>query len=286
MEFVADCTYSLCSCKLSKGFTVFEPSLIRVLIFCLVLCACAVWEIQSPRRVLSQTKSLRWLNNLGLTGLNGIILSLMMPLLAIDAAQYANAHQLGLMNLAQLSPWLNLVLSLLILDFAIYLQHVLFHRVPWLWRLHRMHHSDQDIDVTTGARFHPVEILLSMLFKIALVLSLGVSVYGVLIFEIVLNACAMFNHSNARLPLSVDHWLRKVVVTPDMHRIHHSTIARETHSNFGFCLSCWDRWFKTYTAMPSQGHQQMQIGLPIFRQPREQWLDRMLTQPFRNGKIN
>ncbi len=154
----------------------FEPSLIRVLIFCFVLCACAVWEIQSPRRVLSQTKSLRWLNNLGLTGLNGVILSLMMPLLAIDAAQYANAHQLGLMNLAQLSPWLNLVLSLLILDFAIYLQHVLFHRVPWLWRLHRMHHSDQDIDVTTGARFHPVEILLSMLFKIALVLSLGASV--------------------------------------------------------------------------------------------------------------
>ncbi len=264
----------------------FEPSVIRLLCFGFVLCGCAFWEIKSPRRVLSQNKWLRWLNNLGLTSLNGVILSLTMPILAMDAAHYASIHQLGVLNRITIPSWLSLILSIFVLDLAIYLQHVLFHRVSWLWRIHRMHHSDQDIDVTTGARFHPLEIILSMAIKIALVTLLGVSWYAILAFEIMLNAFAMFNHSNGRLSTSVDKTLRTWIVTPDMHRIHHSTIPKEMHSNFGFCLSCWDKWFGTYRAQPTQDHQNMTIGLTEFRSAREQWIDRMITQPIRGTKLN
>ena len=168
------------------------------------------------------------------------------------------------------------------LDLAIYLQHVLFHAVPALWRLHRMHHADLEFDVTTGARFHPIEILLSMGIKLGVVAALGAPAIAVLIFEVLLNATSMFNHSNVRMPVWIDRVLRWIVVTPDMHRVHHSIVARETNSNFGFNLPWWDRLFGTYRDQPAAGHEAMTIGIEQFREPAEQRLDRMLTQPFRD----
>ncbi|WP_114764412.1 sterol desaturase family protein [Vibrio rhodolitus] len=258
-----------------------NPDMIRLSFFISVLVLCAIWEWVTPRKTLTQSKLTRWINNLGLVGFNSFCLTLLMPYLAIESAIWANNHHIGLFNWMQLPSAIEVLLAVLLLDLAIYAQHLVFHRVPWLWRLHRMHHADQDIDVTTGARFHPIEILLSMWIKIAVVVSLGISPLAVLVFEIILNASAMFNHSNAKLPLKLDDKLRKFVVTPDMHRVHHSVIPQETHSNFGFFLSIWDRMFATYRAQPQLGHDKVQIGLPLFRQHREQWLDKMLSQPFR-----
>lgn len=258
-----------------------QPETVRLIIFGVVLISCAIWEVLYPRKMLTQNKWLRWVNNLGLVGLNGLLIMLLMPIVAFSAAQWAQEHQIGVFNYLGLPSWLVILLSLLLLDAIIYGQHVLFHRVPYLWRLHRMHHADQDIDVTTGARFHPIEILLSMWIKIGAVLLLGIPPSAVLLFEIILNASAMFNHSNAKLALKVDDWLRKWLVTPDMHRVHHSIIPKETHANFGFCLSIWDRLFGTYRAQPEHGHDKMIIGLPLFKKSREQWLDKMLSQPFR-----
>ena len=172
---------------------------------------------------------------------------------------------------------------MVLFDLAIYLQHVMVHAVPALWRLHRMHHSDLDFDVTTGARFHPVEILLSMAIKLALVAALGPPAIAVLIFEVALNGSSMFNHANLRLPGALDRCLRWIVVTPDMHRVHHSIVPFETNSNFGFCLPWWDRLFGTYRDQPGAGHVGMTIGIEEFRDPREQRLDRMLTQPVRGA---
>ena len=205
-----------------------------------------------------------------------------MPLLAIEAALWAEKANIGLFHWLSMPNWLSITIAVILLDFAIYCQHVLFHHVSWLWRLHRMHHADQDIDVTTGARFHPIEILMSMWIKMAIIVSFGISPLAVLVFEIILNASAMFNHSNAKLSLSIDAWLRKWLVTPDMHRVHHSVIVQETHSNFGFFLSVWDRIFHTYRAQPELGHDNVVIGIPAFQSPREQWLDKMLLQPFRD----
>lgn len=258
-----------------------DVNILRGLIFISVLICCAFIEWRYPKRALSQPKPLRWINNLGLTGLNSVLLHITMPLLAVEAALWAQQLQLGLFSMLQLPFVMSVILSLLILDCAIYWQHRLFHANPVLWRLHRVHHADQDIDVTTGARFHPVEIWLSMWIKIAIVISLGVPPIAVIVFEIVLNASAMFNHSNMRLPLWLDQPLRKIVVTPDMHRVHHSTIRAETDSNFGFCLSVWDRLFHSYTAQPKKGHTDMEIGINLFRKQAEQRIDRMLTQPFR-----
>jgi sterol desaturase/sphingolipid hydroxylase (fatty acid hydroxylase superfamily) len=168
------------------------------------------------------------------------------------------------------------------LDLAIYLQHVLFHAVPALWRLHRMHHTDLEFDVTTGARFHPLEIVLSMVIKIVVVGALGAPAVAVMIFEVLLNATSMFNHGNVRIVGWLDTALRTVVVTPDMHRVHHSVVPRETNSNFGFSLSWWDRLFSTYRAEPTAGHQEMIIGIEQFRDPIELRIDRMLVQPFRD----
>ncbi|NAW60149.1 MULTISPECIES: sterol desaturase family protein [unclassified Vibrio] len=259
-----------------------NPEWIRLSFFLSVLVICALWEWAAPRKVLTQRKSTRWLNNLGIVGLNSLCLALLMPVLAVETAILAQGSEIGLFNHVALPIGVELVLSVLLLDLAIYAQHILFHRAPLLWRLHRMHHADQDIDVTTGSRFHPIEILLSMGIKIALVILLGLDPLSVVVFEIVLNASAMFNHSNGWMPLKWDTGLRKLVVTPDMHRVHHSVIERETHSNFGFFLSIWDRLFGTYRSQPEQGHQGVTIGLPLFRSEREQWLDKMLTQPFRN----
>ena len=258
-----------------------NPDMIRLSFFFSVLVVCALWEWVAPRKALTQSKIKRWCNNLSLVGFNSLIIAICIPILAFEAAEIAQWQRLGLFNHLNLPIWFELLLSIVLLDFAIYFQHLLFHRIPILWRLHRMHHSDQDIDVTTGARFHPIEIVLSMLIKVAVVILLGVSPIAVVLFEITLNASAMFNHSNAKLSLGIDAWLRKLIVTPDMHRVHHSVIVKETHSNFGFFLSIWDRWFGTYIAQPSLGHNNMKIGIPKFQKPEEQRIDKMLSQPFR-----
>lgn len=259
-----------------------NPELLRLSVFLSVLILCALWEWLTPRKQLTQSKIYRWMNNLGLIVFNSICLSLLMPILAFEAAMTAHELQLGFWHWFEVNWLVEVVLSILLLDLAIYVQHLVFHRVPILWRLHRMHHSDQDIDVTTGTRFHPVEILISMGIKVSLIFLLGVSPLAILIFEMLLNGSAMFNHSNAKLPLWLDKILRKAVVTPDMHRVHHSVIVKETHSNFGFFLSVWDRWFSTYRDQPELGHDNVEIGIPLFRSPNEQRLDKMLTQPFRD----
>lgn len=257
-----------------------EP-IIRLSAFAGIFAVMALWEVLAPARPLGNARRVRWTNNLGLVALNTVVLRLIFPTAAVGAALLAQERGWGLLNALAAPAWLAVPLSVVVMDFAIWAQHLVFHRVPLLWRLHRMHHADLDYDVTTGARFHPVEILLSMLIKLALVVALGLPAVAVLIFEVVLNATAMFNHGNVRLPRRLDAVLRWVVVTPDMHRVHHSVVARETHSNFGFNLPWWDRLFRTYRAQPEAGHDGMTIGLPIFREPRELWLDRLILQPLR-----
>lgn len=197
---------------------------------------------------------------------------------------FAAARGWGLFNSASWPAWLEFLLALLTLDLAIYLQHRGFHFVPVLWRLHRMHHADLDVDVTTGARFHPVEILLSLGIKFVVIVALGASAASVLIFEILLNATSMFNHSNVRMPEALERVLRWLVVTPDMHRTHHSILRRETDSNFGFNFPWWDRIFRTYRHKPEAGHDRMILGIECFRDPKELRLDRMLAQPFRKDE--
>ncbi len=262
-----------------------DPSWIRLSCFIGVLLLCALWENKLPRKTLTVSRAVRWVNNLSLVALNSATIVILMPMVAFQAAVIASENQWGLLYLAPVPIWLNILLSAVLLDFIIYVQHVVFHRVPSLWKIHRMHHADLDIDVTTGTRFHPIEILISMVVKIGAVFVLGVSPISIVIFEIILNASAMFNHSNAKLALPFDAWLRALIVTPDMHRVHHSIIPRETHSNFGFFLSIWDRMFGTYRAQPELGHNHVVIGLPDIRDEKEQRLDKMLTQPFRHRII-
>ncbi len=213
--------------------------------------------------------------------LDTVLTRIIAPTGAVGFGLLAEAHGWGLFNVVALPAWIELVLALFLLDFAIYLQHRLFHYVPVLWRLHRMHHTDLDVDVTTGARFHPVEILLSLGIKFIVIVVLGTPSLAVLLFEIALNATSMFNHSNVRVPPGIERVLRLLVVTPDMHRVHHSVVRRETDSNFGFNFPWWDRLFGTYRPQPEAGHQAMTLGIEQFRDPHELRLDRMLTQPFR-----
>lgn len=254
---------------------------VRLGVFFGIFAAMAVWELAAPRRALRQRKPVRWTNNLALTVVNSILVRAILPVAAIGVAGFAVEHGVGVLNVFNLPYAWALVLSVLVLDVAIYLQHLMFHAVPLLWRLHRVHHADLDFDVTTGARFHPIEIVLSMLIKFAVIVVLGPPALAVLIFEILLNATSMFNHGNVRLPARIDRVLRWLVVTPDMHRVHHSIEPRETNSNFGFNVPWWDRLFGTYQAQPQAGHDAMTIGIEQFRAPRELWLDRMLLQPFR-----
>lgn len=257
---------------------------IRLGFFFGVLLLVGLWELASPRRPLSQPKLLRWTNNLGLTFLNSLLLRLLFPAAAVGVAVFANQQGWGLFNYYQLPLVISATVSVILLDGVIYLQHVMVHAVPLLWRLHRVHHADMDFDVTTGARFHPVEIILSMLIKFATILLLGPPVVGVVIFEVLLNATAMFNHGNLRLPEKVDRVLRLFVVTPDMHRVHHSIEDDETNSNFGFNLPWWDRLFGTYKAQPDAGHEQMHIGIDRFRDPAQvERLPGMLLLPFAGG---
>ena len=239
----------------------------------------------APRRQRKLSRLLRWSNNLGLELIDRVLLHLRFPVLAVGFALQAEERGWGLLNSFDVPFALALPMSLLVLDLAIYLQHVLLHAVPVLWRLHRVHHADLEFDVTTGLRFHPIEIMLSMGIKLAVVASLGAPAIAVLIFEVLLNATSMFNHSNVRLPLGLNRALRWIVVTPDMHRVHHSIHPDETNSNFGFNLPWWDRLLGTYRAQPRDGHEGMDIGIDQFRTPRDLWLDRMLMQPLR-GTVN
>jgi len=259
---------------------------IRLGCFAAVLLLMACWEWRRPRRSLALSRWRRWPANLGLAVLNGLAVRLAVPVLAVSAAQEVAARAWGLFNLLDVPFWLACGVSLLALDLAIYAQHVIFHKAPWLWRLHRMHHTDTGFDVSTALRFHPLEIMLSMLIKVTLVVVLGAPAVAVLLFEIILNATAMFNHGNVRLPETADRVLRLFLVTPDMHRVHHSIHREETDSNFGFNLPWWDHLFGTYRAQPRDGHAGMAIGLEIFRDYRSLSLPWLLLQPFLKASIS
>jgi sterol desaturase/sphingolipid hydroxylase (fatty acid hydroxylase superfamily) len=249
-----------------------------------IFAALALWEALAPRRKPTVGRLARWPAHVGLVVVYGALERLLIPVAAVGTAAIAAQRGFGLLNAIACPGWLAAAIGFVALDLAIYAQHVAFHKIPLLWRLHRMHHADLDVDVTTGLRFHPFEILLSMLIKMAVVAALGVPVLAVVAFEVALNATSMFNHSNATMPLWLDRIVRLFVVTPDMHRVHHSVLRRETDSNFGFNLPWWDRLFGTYRPQPEAGHDGMTVGLPIFREPGETRLDRLLSQPFREDR--
>jgi len=258
---------------------------IRLGFFFGVFSIMAIWEILAPKRALSISKLIRWINNLGLTFFNSIILRILFPAAAVGVASFAQTNGWGILNYYDLHLFLAIIISVIAMDFIIYLQHIMVHAVPLLWRLHRVHHADLDYDVTTGARFHTLEIILSMLIKFATIIVLGAPIVAVVIFEVILNALAMFNHANVALPKSVDSFLRWIIVTPDMHRVHHSVEDDETNSNFGFNLTWWDRLFGTYREQPRGGQLGFTIGIHKYRDSRQtNWIDGMLLLPFK-GKV-
>jgi len=270
----------LCSgLRMTETILASEPA-IRLGCFLGIFAVIAVWETLLPRRHRDVPRRARWPGNLGVVALNTVLLRILIPTAAVGLALLADEQNWGVLNQLVVPAWLAVIVAVLVLDLAIYLQHVLLHAVPVLWRLHRMHHADLDFDVTTGARFHPIEILISMVIKLAVVAALGPPALGVLIFEVLLNATSMFNHGNVRIAEKPERVLRWFVVTPDMHRVHHSIVPSETNSNFGFNLPWWDRLLGTYRARPAAGHQAMTIGIEQFRTRRDLWLDRMLAQPF------
>jgi sterol desaturase/sphingolipid hydroxylase (fatty acid hydroxylase superfamily) len=260
---------------------------IRLAVFASVFLVMALIELAAPKRTLVVPKGRRWLTNLGISVSGTVLLRLMamlaVPLAAIAAASYAEAHRLGLLNQLDWPDWLKVTVALLVLDLAIWAQHLASHKIPLFWRLHRVHHADRDIDVTTAVRFHPIEIGLSMLWKIVVVMALGAPPLAVFLFEVILNACAMFNHANIALPLWLDRPLRLLLVTPDMHRVHHSVLGREHNTNYGFNLSVWDRLFRTYTAQPQGGHQGMTIGLTPYQSEAPTRFGWSLLLPFAKG---
>lgn len=267
-----------------ESFILSHEMALRLAGFIAVLVAMIAWETWRPRRARRvPERPGRWRANLGLVAIDAALVRLVFPLAAVGAAVLAEARGWGLLNVTEAPPWLAVGVALVVLDLAIYAQHVAFHKVPLLWRLHRMHHSDIDLDATTGLRFHPIEIALSMVFKIALVIALGAPAVAVIVFEVGLNALAMFNHANVYLPERVDRALRRLVVTPDMHRVHHSIHRDETDSNYGFNLSLWDRLFGTYRAQPRDGHKGMTLGLDVFRGGADGRLRRLLVQPLLRG---
>jgi sterol desaturase/sphingolipid hydroxylase (fatty acid hydroxylase superfamily) len=257
-----------------------EPA-VRMACFLGTLGVMAVWEHLARRRHPSQSKPRRWMVNLGIVVLDSLMLRLLFPMLAVGFADIAHASGWGLFNRVAWPGWLEILLAVALLDLAIYAQHLAMHKVPVLWRLHRMHHSDLDFDTSTALRFHPLEIALSMLLKLGLIWLLGPAAIAVLLFEVLLNASALFNHGNVRLPHWADAPLRRLIVTPDMHRVHHSVRRDETNSNYGFNLSVWDRLFGTYRDQPAGGHEGMVIGLGEYRNPRELGLLGLMLQPFR-----
>ena len=253
---------------------------IRLISFLLIFILVALWEVRTPRRALTTSKKWRWFNNLSIIAINPVCLYFVFPVLAVGTAKTAQANGWGLLNHFDITGLIALAVGFVALDLVIYLQHVMFHAIPLLWRVHMVHHADLDYDLTTGLRFHPIEVVLSMLLKLTIIVALGPSVISVVVFEIVLNGMAMFNHGNIKLPPFLDRLLRFFLVTPDMHRVHHSVIIRETNSNYGFNLSIWDRLFGTYLAQPSKGHKDMVIGLSQFRDEKRLRLPWLLVLPF------
>ena len=263
-----------------NNFILEHEPLIRFCFFFGILILMAAWELVAPRRPLTTPKASRWLSNLGIVVMDTLAVRLILSVQAVGLALFVEAHGWGILNNVILPPWMKIILGVLGLDLVIYLQHAMFHALPVFWRLHRMHHTDLDFDVTTGIRFHPLEILLSMGIKMAAVAVLGPSAMAVVIFEVLLNATSMFNHGNVRLSRGVDRVLRLLVVTPEMHRVHHSVVIKEHNSNFGFNFPWWDRLIGTYHAQPMKGHEGMTIGLSQYRDPRRLTLPWLLIQPF------
>lgn len=248
-----------------EEFILANEATLRLSVFVGLLATMALWELLSPRRAPTFSKLRRWITNLSFSVFNSLMLRFLVPILAVATATWAQDNAIGLFNQIDLLTQVEWLLAVLLLDLLIYGQHVVFHYVPVFWRLHKMHHTDPDFDASTAVRFHPIEILLSMVIKLGAVVALGPAPVSVILFEIILNGTALFNHGNVRLPLPVDRVLRSLIVTPDMHRVHHSVIMRETNSNFGFNLSIWDRLFRTYCAQPEMGHNDMNIGLAEHR---------------------
>ena len=256
-----------------------EP-VIRIACFAGVLIVMALFEVIAPRRDLVLAKHKRWFTNLGIVVVDTVALRVLFPVLAVGMAEIASARGWGVLAWTDLPVWLEIIIAVVLLDLAIYGQHVASHKVPILWRVHKVHHADRDIDVTTGLRFHPIEICLSMLYKFVVIIALGAPALAVFIFEVVLNGTAMFNHSNVKLPGPLDRIVRTLIVTPDMHRVHHSVIQREHDTNYGFNLSIWDRLFRTYTDQPSLGHKGMTIGLAPYQSEKPARLGWALALPF------
>lgn len=242
-----------------------------------------MWEALAPRRMEPNFRGVRWPSNIGIVVFNTLIIRLVFPTTAVGLALVEEQQGWGFFNMVSLPYWVTIMTSVILLDLTLYLQHVLFHAVPLLWRLHRMHHTDIFFDITTGVRFHPFEIVLSMCIKLMVIAALGSPAVAVLVFEVLLNATSMFNHGNVWIPKELDRYVRWIIVTPDMHRVHHSVLIEETNSNFGFNLPWWDRLFGTYRPQPARGHDGMTIGLEQFRQRNDLRLDRMLLQPFQGG---
>jgi sterol desaturase/sphingolipid hydroxylase (fatty acid hydroxylase superfamily) len=267
---------------IDKIFSIINQSELSIRMTCsgIIFLTCALWEIIAPKRSLPVAKSKRWFTNLSIIISNSIIARIIMPIFPITIAIHAQKANIGLFNYFILPDLVTIISGVIILDLIIYLQHVMFHTVPILWRLHMMHHADLGIDLTTGLRFHPIEIILSLWIKIAAIYILGLSPFTVLIFEIILNGMAMFNHGNIRLPVKLDKIIRMLIVTPDMHRVHHSVTIRESNSNFGFNISLWDRLFGTYRAQPARGHHDMSIGLAQYRDQKQLSLIKTLLLPF------
>ncbi len=258
-----------------------NEGLVRIGVFAGLLVLMIGLEALAPRRRRQLSRKDRWPANLGIVVVDTLAARLLIPLPPAAAALWAAEHGIGTFHWLALPDWAAILATILILDLAIYAQHVVFHKVPVLWRLHRMHHADTEIDTTTGIRFHPIEIVLSILIKIALVIALGAPAAAVILFEVILNACAMFNHANLALPVWLDRPLRLLIVTPDMHRVHHSWHRDETDSNYGFNVPWWDRLFGTYRAQPRDGHDGMTIGLKTFREAEHRGLLGLLRIPFR-----
>ena len=265
----------------------FSEGTVRLSVFLIIFFAMALFEMLAPRRPLTYGRGYRWFTNLAIIVLDSLVVRLLFPAAAVGIAVWSSENQIGLYYMLTgtgMAPplWFYGLLVFIFMDFAIWAQHLIFHKVPIFWRFHKMHHSDPDIDITTAIRFHPVEIILSMLIKAAIIVVLGAPALAVFLFEVVLNGTAMFNHSNVRLPLSVDRILRIFIVTPDMHRVHHSIIHTETDSNYGFNLSIWDRMFRTYCAQPKLGHDDMSIGLSECQNDKPTRLAWCLWFPFQD----
>lgn len=258
-----------------------NDAILRIGAFAMTLVVMAIGETMFPRKQLTTPKKARWISNLSISGISTILSRILVPIAPISLAILASERSIGLFNIIDLPLWVSVPLSVLIFDMVIYFQHVAFHQNLPLWRIHRMHHADLDIDASTGIRFHPIEIFLSMLIKLIVVAIIGPPAIAVLIFEILLNSCALFNHANLYIPSNLDRILRLFIVTPDMHRVHHSTKMKEANMNYGFNFPWWDRFFGTYKDQPDLGHEKMQIGLNIFREPKFISLWQMLLIPFK-----